>query len=339
MDQHTGYAEPTIRKAYDWFAHQADTELNAIDPQRTRPTRIAYVQSYEQVIDFVSRHAHDSLVCWGLNERPGILLNDRGYARCAKNSDIEIVSNFAIDIDLQAKTITDAHRQALIALVEHEISDYVQDLGGLPPAYADTGRGVHLVYALPRVPVSRCPNITLRTKKFTDDLASDMSDQLSGLEAKIDNISDARRVVRIYGTAKPDVRYVSKFYAGERVEDEALLEHLLGYSIEQETVCSSLKPVYGAFFIEVFDHIPRDVTSLLDRDEKLRNLYHGNGKTQGDLSGSGYDISLIRRLLILGIHDVSVLATVLAHRPGGSVQNSGKGESYLRATIAKALAG
>ncbi|MCP4184244.1 MAG: hypothetical protein GY761_13170 [Hyphomicrobiales bacterium] len=346
MKHYISYCEPTIRKAYEWLGHSSSayTQLDAIDSERKKPTRTAYMQSASQVLDFVKRHYQDSMVCWGLNERPYVLQNEQGFARSAKNTDIEIVSNFAIDIDLQSRPVTDNHRKALHRLVNHEVSDYHCDLGLLPPAYADTGQGGHLVYALPRTKISQHPDITKRNWQFATELSSDLSDQLSDIGAKVDNISDARRVVKVYGTAKPEVGYVSKFFADKRVEDTALLEHLLAFEMEAEAVIKTpvseaMKPVYGATLITVQDQIPQVVASLLERDEKLRNLYDGNGKTHGDTSGSGYDISLIRRLLILGVYDVSVLATVLAHRPNGSVQNSKKGNYYLRTTVAAAITG
>ena len=246
------------------------------------------------------------------------------------------------------------HRKALHRLVNHEVFDYHCDLGLLPPVYADTGQGGHLIYAIPRVMVSDHPEFTKRTWQFSTELSSDLSDQLSNIGAKVDNISDARRVLRIYGTSKPDVGYISQFFGEKRIEDPSMLEHLLAFELEPELfnnspnskiqtdnsrTNSSLKPMYGACLITVQNQIPQVVTSLLQRDEKLRNLFDGKGKTNGDVSGSGYDLALIRRLLIMGVYDISVLATVLAHRPNGSVNNSNKGESYLRATVAAAISG
>lgn len=39
----------------------------------------------------------------------------------------------------------------------------------------------------------------------------------------------------------------------------------------------------------------------------------------------------------MGHHDLDELATILSMRPGGSVQSHGKGENYIRRTIANAL--
>ena len=92
MKQQIGYCEPTIIKSHKWLGHCKQciyTQLDAIDPKRKKPTSTAYVQSSAQVLDFVKRHYLDSMVCWGLNERPYVLQNEQGFARSAKNSDIE----------------------------------------------------------------------------------------------------------------------------------------------------------------------------------------------------------------------------------------------------------
>ena len=76
---------------------------------------------------------------------------------------------------------------------------------------------------------------------------------------------------------------------------------------------------------------------LLRQDEKLKDLWEGNGKAKGDTSGLGYDFSIARRLLALGYRDVDQIGTVLALRPNGSFQNGNKKEEYLCRTIGKAL--
>jgi hypothetical protein len=52
---------------------------------------------------------------------------------------------------------------------------------------------------------------------------------------------------------------------------------------------------------------------------------------------TGYDFSLVKECMQKGITDVVVLATFLKLRPEGAVQKSGKGDSYMRLTIANAI--
>ncbi|MCK4670759.1 MAG: hypothetical protein KAT43_06160 [Nanoarchaeota archaeon] len=78
-------------------------------------------------------------------------------------------------------------------------------------------------------------------------------------------------------------------------------------------------------------------STLLETNHNLRALWEGRGKTNGDLSKTGYEFSLVRKLLRLGVTDVKDLAAILANRPGGSVIERGKGSQYITATIAGAI--
>ncbi len=352
MDKPNAYAQKTVRTSHAWFAHQRYTGLLALHPEyrsgrdnyewnkaHNAFPKVGYSTSINDVLGFVKRHHKSHMVCQTVQECPERLKNERGYIRAANDSDIDICSRLLIDIDLKSQNISDSLRAALLGLVRHEIGEYFQDLGLQRPAFADTGRGTHILAKYPRVLVANCPDIAHRMARCSQNLGQDFRHELDNLEARIDPVQDLSRYVRIYGTAKPDVGYVSCFCGNDSQEDEALLELLLSYELSDENSTSLLRPVYGATLLTVHNQMPPVVVSLLKRDEKLRDLYLGNNKSSGDTSGSGYDISLVRRLLALGVHDVSMLGTVLALRPNGSVQNSNKDESYIRRTIAKALCG
>lgn len=331
-----------LSRGYRWLDHKAYTELIAIDVVSKRSSAIAYVRAGDlRSIDrFVRRHKNDRLVCWGINERPRLLLNEQGYARAARNSDIEIVSNLALDIDIRAKKFSKAHYDGLISWVRHEANDYYCDLGGLPPVIVYTGRGVHLLTALPRTKVTEYPNIAENLARYNQSFSEDTRDQLDRLEARVDAIQDLRRVLRVPSTAKPGIGHIARLHGTERQEDQGLLEHILSLKVSANENNNGYAPYFGPTLVPVGEQPPPIFTTLLKRDKKLRDLWEGRGKSESsDTSGSGYDISLVRRCLILGIYDVSQLASILAYRPNGSVQNSGKGEDYIRRTIAKALVG
>ena len=70
----------------------------------------------------------------------------------------------------------------------------------------------------------------------------------------------------------------------------------------------------------------------------MLQLWNAKGKPANrDTTRTGYDYSLIKRLLWRGYKDLDDLATVLALRPEGAVRKSGKGDQYIRRTIANAL--
>lgn len=84
--------------------------------------------------------------------------------------------------------------------------------------------------------------------------------------------------------------------------------------------------------------MPERFTNLLAKDPYLAQCWKCEGKPDHtDTTRSGYDFALTKRALQLGITDLNELAAILALRPQGSVRVGGKGEDYIRRTIAAAL--
>jgi hypothetical protein len=138
---------------------------------------------------------------------------------------------------------------------------------------------------------------------------------------------DLSRVAKIYGTRKPDGRRLSRFYGDQRNEDERLKEYLLNLSIEEKCVSPICVP----------GEIPENFRTLLKENNIIKELWEGAGKTDGDTSNSGYDFSLIKKCIKEGVTDIKDLAAILALRPKGAVQTSGKSDQYIRLTIANAI--
>ena len=131
-------------------------------------------------------------------------------------------------------------------------------------------------------------------------------------------------------TAKPDVGIVRRFYGGKRVEDEALRDYLLNLKVPE--------PQIGKLPLETRADLPGWFSELLDRDQRTRELWSGSGKPRNtDRSRSGFDYSLVRRLLWLAHKNIDELATILALRPEGAVKKSGEDGRYMRRTIGNAL--
>lgn len=201
------------------------------------------------------------------------------------------------------------------------------------PVRAYTGGGYHLLFAYSEIRVAECPDIRARLEVFRDGFAAAFQRELGGLGAKLDRTQDLRRMVRVYSTAKPRVGIVSKFYGERRVEDARLREYLLSLSVPNRAARAA-----GALGLRVGTELPAWFSVLVEEDEEVRQLWQGTKKSEHlDTSASGHDYNLMRRLLRLGYTDMAELATVLALRPGGSTVKHGKGESYIRRTIAAAL--
>lgn len=329
------YLTQHVLNSYRWFGHQGFTELNAI-PSKTGGDneskgdafpKIWYAKHEGDVLGFVKKYYAEHMVCYGINPRPKILKMPMGSPRSARESEIAVSQNLVFDFDLVGDEKAYGRLDALDAFLKRA-DEYFLDLHLRPPVKAFTGQGYHLLFAFPPIEVKECSDIGERLKHFREDFRDAYREELADLETKLDSTQDLRRMVRIYGTAKPSVGIVSRFYGGERIEDERLKAYLLELQLQEER----------NFVLRPAGELPSWFEDVLQTDTRTRELWAGTGKSAGtDTSRSGYDYSLALRLLHLGYKNIDELATVLVLRPEGSVQKSGKGEAYVRRTIANAL--
>lgn len=155
--------------------------------------------------------------------------------------------------------------------------------------------------------------------------------EMNNKDIELDNTTDLRRVAKIYGTKKPFKNSkVSRFFGEKRMEDSVLRESLLSLDID-ETIESDIVLV-------IPDGLPENFIQLLDQDPTIQNLWNNRGKIVTlDISRSGYDFTLIKECIKKGITDINELSAILALRPEGAVQKSGKNEQYIKRTIGNAL--
>ena len=280
-------------------------------------------------VKFVQQYYKNHMCCVGVNPRPDALKSEKGFNRSAKDADIENVTHFYFDIDFEGKNPTDMQLADLrLALMTME--PFYQDQGFQTPTLNYSGNGYHIIHKIPPVPVAEYPDIKQRQQYFRDQFQAGFSGELSRLECIVDNTLDLSRKIKLPGTKKPgDARLSSLEYVNYK-PDEALRDYLLNLDIQpNDDVPLEMR----------VKEMPECFVALLKQDEFIHNLWNGEGKTSGDTSRSGYDYSLIRRCLKQGITDLNDLYAILALRPDGSVQAAGKGEQYVRNTIANAIKG
>jgi len=337
------YVLDDVVKSHEWLGHDnAYTELLAVHP-KYKPGRenyqwnfehrafpkVAYARNEKGVAEFVKKHHGRFMVCYGLNPREKILANSRGYTRSAYENEITVSKNLLFDFDFKHKDVP-KEQQADFEIFLEKAASYFQDQGIRPPEKAFTGNGYHALFAYPEIKVESCPDIAQRLKRFGERFSEEYARDLRSLEVKMDHVYDLRRMVKVYGTAKPDVGIASRFYGDKRKEDEALREFLLG----MKTLESSI----SGYVFSTNNGLPPLFLKMLQQDAKLKQLWDGEGKQDGyDQSASGYDFSLVKRLFELGFRNLDEIASIVANRPSGSVQKSGKSEEYVRRTIANAL--
>lgn len=343
--------EPEIRQGYRLLGHENGlTELFAksrhyksgkenVDHNRKYDAfpKHWYAQEEDTVVSFVLKFHENHTVMYGINPRYEIFRNERGFVRSARDGEIRVSQNLLLDYDFKDKNPSEAQRSELISYLLTEVRDYFFDLGLEAPPVIDSGRGANLLVCYEPIAVQHVPDIVARLRKFASEVSDDHKDAFERFEVKQDNTQDLGRYLRVIATAKPEVGITSKVYGGSRVEDKGFREYLL--NMEFSTVHQSIaRGTGGGLELAIGSELPSSFQMLLEKDRRLEELYAGQGKIDGsDVSGSGYDYSLVRRMLQLGYTDVQEIASVLAVRPNGSVQNSGKGEEYIRRTIANAL--
>ncbi|MEW6664165.1 MAG: hypothetical protein AB1512_02945 [Thermodesulfobacteriota bacterium] len=338
-----GFNRESVVRSYRWLGHMPGwTEFSAFHPlyrpgrenlEHNRLNRafpvVRYVRSEAWLLRLVERYHGTHMVCYGINPRPGMKRYASGHPRAHRDSEIELVKNFFFDFDPGAGS--GDMGAAELGLLLEEVAGRVEAAGFGPPVKAFTGRGYHLLFAVPAIRVEQFPDLSLRIKAFRESVLLPFRGRLSSLGAKADSTDDLSRMAKVYGTAKPGSHRLSEFPEdARRVEDGRLREHLLSLEVEE---CEGPGGVMAA----VPGELPEGFSRLLESDGRVRSLWQGQGKAAGDLSRSGYDYSLVRECMARGITDVVDLAAILALRPGGSVQEGHKGGQYIRATIARAV--
>ena len=331
------FLEEVVR-SYKWLGHEGKgyTELLALHPdynphnkrdsyRRGTQPKIAYALNSEDVVNFVKKYADTHTVCYGINPRPQVYRHNNGYLRASLDSEIELSQNIIFDFDFVNGKVTNHQRNEFYGFLRKS-DEYFHNLGLKKPVRAYTNKGTHLLFAYPAVSVKKHPDIKLRLREFRQRYYNEFKNDLSRLEVKLDSTFDLRRMVKIYGTAKPSDAMPSKFFGHFREEDAALREYILSL------------PEYIKFdrVLKGNGKLPDSVMELLKKDQLLKQYWLNEGKPNGtDQTRSGFDYSLVRRAIYLGIKNIDVLIALLESKPDGSARM--KGQRYILHTIGNAI--
>jgi hypothetical protein len=330
-----------VRRGYQWLDHAAGvTEVSVLHPdfkpgdvdgnssRRAWPLTY-YVLGAAQLSRIIRQYADERMVCYGLNPRTDLLRSPEGRVRSAKEADIAISQTLLLDVDVHDHPTPE--RLDLLGSFLCGLGEYWQSIGIKPPVMPRTGRGHHLLFAFPPVTVAEHPDFRGQLRTFKEQFVAAHQHDLNRLEAKVDSTQDLRRMVRVYGTAKPGVGIISSFPYAKRVPDERLREYLLQLTPAPISVAAPKD-------LTVAEVLPAWFPTLLDKDRVLHDLWHGKGKPKtADHSTSGYDYSIARHLLQAGKTDEDI-ATILHLRPTGAEERDRKGNEYLSRTVANAKA-
>src|ERR1017187_4947289 len=247
------YSLGDVHRGYRWLGHRV-TEVAVLHPlYRAGDVRwnhkhgawpiTNYITNETGLVDIVRAYAGKRMICYGVNPRPAVLRREDGRLRNARETDISVSQNLLLDIDLVG-AVTPARLDSLqnfFVLAD----EYFASVGVAAPVRALTGRGAHLLFAYQPISVDQVADLRERLRSFKHRFVRALRPDLSRLEARVDSTQDLRRMTRVYGTTKPQVGIVSKFFANGRVEDEALRSYLLGMRVRAEPNAVALPVVIG----------------------------------------------------------------------------------------------
>jgi len=209
------YSLGDVRRAYRWLGHGTGvTEVSVLHPLYRRGDRdwnrsqgawpvTRYIRSEPELLGLVRGYAGERMVCYGINPRPMVLTCEDGRVRSAREADVAVSQNLLIDIDLEG-VVTPSRLDSLRRFLRLA-DEYFKGLGVHRPFRASTGRGSHLLFAYPPIPVGVVPDVRLRLRSFKEGFVAAVGRELSVLEARVDATQDLRRMTRVYGTSKPGV--------------------------------------------------------------------------------------------------------------------------------------
>ena len=117
--------ETDVRRSYRWLGHRPNrTELAAFHPayrpgsehaqwNRTHDAypRIAYASREAHVVGFAQRYAGTHLVCYSLNPRIGIELEEHGFPIATKEADVGSSQSLLLDFDLEGDPRQGPHQE------------------------------------------------------------------------------------------------------------------------------------------------------------------------------------------------------------------------------------
>jgi len=169
-----------VRRSYYWLGlDRGYAELNAYHPayrqgqehaqwNREHDTypKIWYARTLTGVESFLDRNP--GRTCrFGLSPRPGILKNEKGCARSAKEHEITQSQNSLWDFDLKSPP-SQGQQQAITTFFE-QTSTHFRSRVFLPPAQAQSGMGYHRLFAYPPIPTTECSDIAQRLRAFQNE--------------------------------------------------------------------------------------------------------------------------------------------------------------------------
>jgi hypothetical protein len=348
------FIEGDVRACYEFLAHGARgvSEIRVIAPGHGI-VGIGYFDNADAFVRACAEATGKGNVYVGIQPRPREFFtqapNRLERLKCgARDEDIEWLSSIVIDIDPVRPKDTASTNEELARAIAcgDRISDWLASKGFQRPVRNMSGNGCQLWFAVPPTMITDEQRAGLRDR--LKHFETRIRDKFAGDGVAVDSIYNFSRIIKVIGTlsvkgedtAERPHRVSYSLDAFERREDSGLLDALFRIPLPARSPSRSAEG--SEVTVRAADQLSPMMQALLSAKTRLRALFEGRGKTaigsDGaplDTSSSGYDYSLVLKLVQMGITDPDELATVLWHRPNGEAR--AKGLRYIERTVQRAL--
>ena len=274
-----------------------------------------YVTTTEEMLKFIEKYENGLQIYMMLNP----VKPDTNLSKWPTENEIQYTHNIYLDIDCHKtdSVITDQKELKFYAATaaEYEAVWSTVDIvngwltsRGFGRGYSDkTGNGIRFVLPIPSYDVSD-PIVTkifkFKTRNFYDEIEKNM-------KIKLDSVQDIRRITGIPGTLNKKLetetrknRMREPGEVTERIEDKALLNHILSLRPKQKgaTGKGKAKPATGKTpIIENTTKVHYSVVlnDLIKNDQEFVRLYSGNLK-EDETNRSDLEMIVVNKLIRKG---------------------------------------
>lgn len=309
----------SVKTFYAFLKHQRYTEMRIIDP-RGGLKEVSFVDDLTDFLATCEKYNGKANVYVGVNERT---------TKEGKAENVGKLSIIPLDVDPvrpKGEASTDAElelaRQKML-----QIKSWLKENLDCSPFITMSGNGFHIFIKIPTITLDEFnrPVIQQKLESFVHQIQEKFNDD----RVRIDSTFDLPRVMKCPGTmsVKGDntperPRRMCQIVESNDLPCTGVLNHLV-----------ELKTGEKAEF-KLGEKTEKEFTALLEKDEKLKDLFEGDWKKYGYTSRSEAEQALLTKLIVGDLSKEAINIIMSRCRIGKWGE---KKEAYRERSIQKAL--
>jgi hypothetical protein len=276
---------------YKFLDHKKFTEIRIIDP-REGPKQVSFVENFNDFLAICERYNGEANVYVGVNER---------FTKEGKAEHVSKLSIIPIDVDPvrpKGQASTDAEleiaRQKML-----QIRNWLKENFDCSPFITMSGNGFHLFIRIPSITLDQFSRPAVQEK--VEALVHEIQNKFNDDKIHIDSTFDLPRVMKCPGTmsVKGDNTAerpwrICKIIEANDVPCANITAHLAQIKAEKTKA------------FELGTKTQAEFDALLQKDEKLRDLFQGKWKKYSFPSRSEAEQSLLTKLVAYGFSEESI---------------------------------